>query len=86
MVNAEVWTRDGRECVDLLETNLRGPFRVQGTLQVGRGEERSCEFLFFGVMCFEEPGAEGGVLSDVVKDSPRTLRLLSWWFLLLSGS
>lgn len=46
VLNAEVWTRDGRECVDLLETNLRGPFRVQGTLQDEKGGEKSCEFEF----------------------------------------
>ncbi|CAG8952729.1 hypothetical protein HYFRA_00008973 [Hymenoscyphus fraxineus] len=41
VLNAEVWTRDRRELVDLLETNLHGPFILQGVLRVDKDQERS---------------------------------------------
>ncbi|RDL39795.1 uncharacterized protein BP5553_04135 [Venustampulla echinocandica] len=38
--NAEIWTLDGTECVDLLESNLRGPFQIVGTLQVDKNQSQ----------------------------------------------
>lgn len=42
--NAEIWSLDGRKCVDVFDSNLHGPFQIVGTLQVDKNQSQFREF------------------------------------------